>query len=246
MARSTNHRRTKSLRQDSHQNRLLAQLPADIYRRIAPELEAVSMQMGQVLYEVGDRVKYLYFPSKNTMLSLLCTSKEASAVEVGVTGWEGVAGFSPLLGAESSPHQVIVQIPGAALRIKASMMQSFVQDGHDMRGLLMRYVQALIVQISQTALCNRIHSVEERLARWALVNQDRTEHHQLPLTHEFLARMLGVNRSTVSLTAATLQRAGVVRYTRGKFTILDRKRLEEIACDCYRIVKEQYERLGVF
>jgi len=238
--------RTKPSRQDSHQNRLLAQLPADIYRRIAPELEAVSMQMGQVLYEVGDRVKYLYFPSKNTMISLLSTSADAAAVEVGVTGWEGVVGFSPLLGAESSPHQVIVQIPGAAMRMSASVMQSFIQDGHDVRGLLLRYVQALLIQISQTALCNRVHSVEERLARWALVNQDRTDQHQLPLTHEFLARMLGVNRSTVSLTAATLQRAGVIRYARGKFTILDHQRLEEIACDCYRIVKEQYRRLAVF
>jgi CRP-like cAMP-binding protein len=233
-------------RQDSQQNRLLARLPLDVYRRMAPQLEAVSMQMGQVLYEVGDRVKYLYFPSKNTMLSLLSTAGDGNAVEVGVTGWEGFAGFAPLLGADLSPHQVIAQIPGAALRMDARAMQAFVRDGSDMRRLLLRYVQALMVQISQTALCNRIHPVEERLARWALVNQDRTEQRQLPLTHEFLARMLGVNRSTVSLTAATLQRAGVVRYSRGKFTILDRERLEEIACDCYRTVNEQYKRLGIY
>jgi CRP-like cAMP-binding protein len=232
-------------RQDAQQNRLLAQLPADLYRKIAPELEAVSLQMGQVICEVGERLKYLYFPSKNAMLSLLVTSGDASAVEVGVTGWEGFAGFAPLLGTDVSPHQVIVQIPGAAVRITASAMQKFIRLNPDLRAHLLRYVQALLVQISQTALCNRVHSVEERLARWALVNQDRTEHHQLPLTHEFLARMLGVNRSTVSLTAATLQRAGIVRYTRGKFTILDRERLEEVACDCYRTVKEQYKRLGI-
>jgi CRP-like cAMP-binding protein len=239
-------KRRSTVRQDSHQNRLLAQIPADVYRKIAPELEPVSVQMGQVLCEVGERMKHLYFPSKNTMLSLLVTSGDASAVEVGVTGWEGFAGFAPLLGAEASPHQIIAQIPGAAVRIQVRAMQRFLQDDPELRTVLLRYVQAVIVQISQTALCNRVHSVEERLARWALVNQDRTEHHQLPLTHEFLARMLGVNRSTVSLTAATLQRAGVVRYTRGRFTILNRSRLEEVACDCYRIVKEQYRRLGVF
>jgi len=232
--------------QDSQQNRLLAQIPVNVYRRIAPELETVSVQMGQVICEVGDAVKHLYFPSKNTMLSLLCTSGDASAVEVGVTGWEGFTGFAPLLGADMSPHQVIAQIPGAAVRVDPRVILSLVRDDHELRSLLLRYVQAVMIQISQTALCNRVHSVEERLARWALVNQDRTDQQQLPLTHEFLARMLGVNRSTVSLTAATLQKAGVVRYTRGRFTILNRNQLEEIACDCYRIVQEQYKRLGVF
>jgi CRP-like cAMP-binding protein len=238
--------RSKAARQDSAQNRLLAQLPAETYREIAPELEPVSIHSGQVVWEVGDRVKYLYFPSKNTMLSLLCTTEDATAVEVGVTGWEGFAGFAPLLGGDSSPHQVIGQIPGAALRIPVSTLEKYFHDGPPVRGLLLRYVQALMSLISQTALCNRVHSVEERLARWVLVSQDRTEHHELPLTHEFLARMLGVNRSTVSLTAATLQRAGIVRYVRGKFTVIDRERLEDVACDCYRIVKEQYKRLGVF
>ena len=243
---ATKRQRRLPARQDSQQNRLLAQLPADIYRRIAPELEPVSLRMGEILNEVGDRVKHLYFPSKNAMLSLLVTSGDASAVEVGVTGWEGFVGFAALLGADASPHQVIVQIPGAAVRISARAMQPFVQENPQLRDLLLRYVQAMLVQISQTALCNRVHSVEERLARWALVNQDRTDSRQLPLTHEFLARMLGVNRSTVSLTAATLQRAGVVRYTRGKFTILNRERLEDVACDCYRTVKEQYKKLGIF
>ena len=239
-------RRSHSSQQDSVQNRLLAQFPAEIYRSIALELEPVTIQSGQVVYEPGDRVKYLYFPSKNTMLSLLSTSQDANAVEVGVTGWEGFAGFAPLMGSDSTPHQIIGQMAGAAARIRASALHNVFHDGREVRTLLLRYVQALISQISQTALCNRIHSVEERLARWSLVSQDRTEHHQLPLTHEFLARMLGVNRSTVSLTAATLQQAGIIRYSRGKFTILDRERLQEVSCDCYRIVKEQYKRLGIF
>jgi CRP-like cAMP-binding protein len=180
------------------------------------------------------------------MFSLLCTSQDANAVEVAVTGWEGFVGFAPLMGGDSSPHQVISQIPGAALRIKASALHEVFHDGQQVRTLLLRYVQAVFGQISQTALCNRIHSVEERLGRWVLVSRDRTENHQLPLTHEFLARMLGVNRSTVSLTAATLQKAGLIRYSRGKFTVLDRERLQEVACDCYSIVREQYKRLGIF
>ncbi len=238
-------KRRANLRQDSQQNRVLARIPADVYRKIAPELEMVNLRMGQVICEVGERVRDLYFPSKNTMLSLLSTSGDASAVEVGVTGWEGFAGFAPLLGADNSPHQVIVQIAGTATRVEARKFRKFVQGDPDLLGLLLPYVQAVMVQVSQTALCNRVHSVEERLCRWVLVNQDRTDHQQLPLTHEFLARMLGVNRSTVSLTAATLQRAGLIRYTRGKFTIVDRSRLEDIACDCYRIVNEQYKRLGI-
>jgi CRP-like cAMP-binding protein len=239
-------RRSHSPQDNPAQNRLLAQFPPDIYRQIAPHLEPVALQLGQVVYESGDRVKHLYFPNRNTMFSLLCTSQDANAVEVAVTGWEGFVGFGPLMGGDSSPHQVISQIPGAAMKIKASALHGIFQDGPEVRTLLLRYVQAVLSQISQTALCNRIHSVEERLGRWILVSRDRTENHQLPLTHEFLARMLGVNRSTVSLTAATLQKAGLIRYTRGKFTILDRERLQEVACDCYRIVREQYKRLGIF
>jgi CRP-like cAMP-binding protein len=239
-------RRPHSSPDRSAQNRLLAQFPADIYRKIAPKLEPVALQLGEVVHAAGDRVKHVYFPNRNTMLSLLCTAQDANAVEVAVTGWEGFVGFAPLMGGGSSPHQVISQIPGAALRIKAEVLNEVFQDGAEVRTLLLRYVQAVLGQISQTALCNRIHSVEERLGRWILVSQDRTENHQLPLTHDFLARMLGVNRSTVSLTAATLQKAGLIRYSRGKFTVLDRERLQEVACDCYLIVREQYKRLRIF
>jgi CRP-like cAMP-binding protein len=228
------------------QNRLLAQFPIAVYRQIVPQLEPVAVQFGEIVHEVGDRVKHVYFPNKNTMFSLLSTSQDADAVEVAVTGWEGFVGFAPLMGSDSSPHQVVSQIPGAVLRIKAEILHKVFQASQEVRPLLLRYVQAVLGQISQTALCNRIHSVEERLGRWVLVSQDRTENHQLPLTHEFLARMLGVNRSTVSLTAATLQKAGLIRYSRGKFTILDRSRLQDVACDCYAIVREQYKRLGVF
>src|SRR5579872_1356 len=239
-------RRPHSSEENSIQNRLLAQFPTEIYRKIAPELEPVTLSFGQVVYEVGDRVKHLYFPHKNTMLSLLCTSQDANAVEVAVSGWEGFVGIGTLMGGDLSQHQIISQIPGTAVRIKSDVLQHVFQTSMEARTLLLRYIQALISQISQTALCNRIHSVEERLARWTLVSQDRTDKSQLPLTHEFLARMLGVNRSTVSLTAATLQQAGVVRYSRGKFTILDQERLQEVSCDCYRVVKEQYKRLGIF
>ena len=239
-------RQPQSLQDNPAQNRLLAQFPSEVYRQIAPQLEPVALQLGETVYEAGDRVKHLYFPNRNTMFSLLSTSQDASAVEVAVTGWEGFVGFAPLMGAISSPHQVISQIPGVALRIKTDVLRKVFDASQEVRTLLLRYVQAVLSQISQTALCNRIHSVEERLGRWILVSQDRTEDHQLPLTHEFLARMLGVNRSTVSLTAATLQKAGLIRYSRGKFTILDRERLRDVACDCYSIVREQYKSLGIF
>jgi CRP-like cAMP-binding protein len=239
-------RQPQSLQDNPAQNRLLAHFPSEVYRQIAPQLEPVALQLGETVYEAGDRVKHLYFPNRNTMFSLLSTSQNADAVEVAVTGWEGFVGFAPLMGATSSPHQVISQIPGVALRIKAEALRKVFDASHEVRTLLLRYVQAVLIQVSQTALCNRIHSVEERLGRWILVSRDRTEDHQLPLTHEFLARMLGVNRSTVSLTAATLQKAGLIRYSRGKFTILDRERLQDVACDCYSIVREQYKSLGVF
>jgi CRP-like cAMP-binding protein len=239
-------RQPQSLQDNPAQNRLLAQFPSAVYRQIAPELEPVALQLGEAVYEAGDRVKHLYFPNRNTMFSLLSTSQDANAVEVAVSGWEGFVGFAPLMGATSSPHQVISQIPGVALRIKAEVLRKVFEASQEVRTLLLRYVQAVLIQVSQTALCNRIHSVEERLGRWVLVSRDRTEDHQLPLTHEFLARMLGVNRSTVSLTAATLQKAGLIRYSRGKFTVLDREGLQDVACDCYSIVREQYKSLGIF
>ena len=232
-------------RQASAQNRLLAQFPADVYRRIAPDLEPVAIHPGQVVYEVGSRVTHCYFPSQNAMLSLLCTSQDATAVEVGVTGAEGFVGSAALFGGDGSPHLVIGQIPGAAVRIKSAVMRKVFESEPQVRALLLRFAHALLCQISQTALCNRVHNVEERMARWSLVSQDRSDNHHLPLTHEFLARMLGVNRSTVSLTAATMQRAGIIRYQRGKFSILDRERLEEVSCDCYRIVRDQYKKLGI-
>jgi len=239
-------RRSHSPQHNPAQNRLLAQFPAAAYRQISSELEPIAVQFGEIVHEMGDRVRHVYFPKKNTMFSLLCTSQDANAVEVAVTGWEGFAGFAPLMGGDSSPHQVISQIPGTAVRIRAEVLHKVFQATQEVRTLLLRHVQAVLGQVSQTALCNRIHSVEERLGRWILVSQDRTENHQLPLTHEFLARMLGVNRSTVSLTAATLQKAGLIRYSRGKFTIVNREGLQDVACDCYQIVREQYKRLGIF
>ena len=230
---------------DSVENRLLAQLPTAVHRSIAGDLEPVRIELGQTLYAAGDSISHIYFPAKSTMVSLLCRTSDGSSVEVGVTGWEGVVGFQPLMGSDATPHQLLCQIPGDALRIEKSSLQKVFQESAEMRDLLLRYVQALMGQISQTALCNRIHPVEERLARWTLVSYDRSDKQQLPLTHEFMARMLGVNRSTVSLTAATLQQSGAIRYSRGKVAVTDRDRLEDIACDCYHIVREQYKNLGI-
>jgi CRP-like cAMP-binding protein len=197
-----------------------------------------------VLYDFGAPVDYVYFPEKNAMVSLLCTAEDGTSVEVGVTGWEGAVGISAFMGTTTAPHLSLVQMAGTAHKLRSEIVQREFRHSEPMQTILLRYTSALLAQISQTALCNRIHTVEERLARWILVSQDRTEAKQLPLTHEFLAHMLGTSRSTVSLTAATLQQAGLIRYTRGKITVVDRDRLETVACSCYAIVKRHFETTG--
>jgi CRP-like cAMP-binding protein len=153
-------------------------------------------------------------------------------------------GISAFMGTTTAPHLSLVQMAGTAHKLRSEIVQREFRHSEPMQTILLRYTSALLAQISQTALCNRIHTVEERLARWILVSQDRTEAKQLPLTHEFLAHMLGTSRSTVSLTAATLQQAGLIRYTRGKITVVDRDRLETVACSCYAIVKRHFETTG--
>ncbi|HZU43974.1 MAG TPA: Crp/Fnr family transcriptional regulator [Terriglobales bacterium] len=225
----------------SAENRLLAALPRDSYQRLEPDLQLVNLTHGQVLYEFGAPVDYVYFPQRNAMVSLLCTAEDGSSVEVGVTGWEGMVGISAFMGGTATPYLTLVQMAGAAHKLRAEVLLREFRRSEPLQTALLRYASALLAQISQTALCNRIHTVEERLSRWILVSQDRTEAKQLPLTHEFLAHMLGTSRSTVSLTAATLQQAGLIRYTRGKISVVDRDRLETVACSCYAIVKRHFE-----
>ena len=178
------------------------------------------------------------------MLSLLSGTEDGSTVEIGVTGPEGFAGISAILGSNLSSHRLLVQLGGTASRVKASIARQMFAESEEFRSLLLRYVHIIMAQVSLTALCNRMHTVEERLARWVLVTADRVDDHgELPLTHEFLARMLGVNRSTLSLTASMFQQARFISYRRGKLKVVDREGLEGVACSCYAMGKEYLDDL---
>lgn len=222
-------------------NRILAALSQEEYERLAPHLQETPLSIGTILYDFDEPITHVYFPNNDTLGSLLTSTEHGPAIEIGVTGSEGLLGFSVLMGLDVTPHQVLIQVPGTALKIKSSVLRREFKGGGRLHDSVLRFTHALFTQASQTALCNRLHSVEERLARWLLTVHDRIETDQFPLTHDFMARMLGANRATVSLTAATIQQAGYIRYTRGKLTILNREGLEDTSCDCYRIVKKRYE-----
>jgi CRP-like cAMP-binding protein len=220
-------------------NTILRRLPREVFSSLLPDMRSVALHLGHTLYEVRDDIGYLYFPERGCMLSLLAGGEDGGGIEIGVTGCEGFAGVTAILGNQVASHRILVQLGGSATRIKASAVRRGFAENEQMRNLLLGYLNTLFAQISQTALCNRVHTVEERLARWVLVTADRAPvHGELPLTHEFLARMLGVNRSTLSLTASMFQQASFIAYRRGKLKIVDRDGLEGVACSCYGIVKE--------
>jgi CRP-like cAMP-binding protein len=222
-------------------NRILASLSREEYERLAPHLEEVSLSIGTILYDFDEPITHVYFPNNDTLGSLLSTTERDTPIEIGVTGSEGVLGFSALMGLDRTPHRVLIQIPGTALKIKTAAIRREFKQGGRLHDLALRYIHAIFTQASQTAVCNRLHPVEARLARWLLTVRERVEADQFPITHEFLARMLGANRATVSLTAATIAQAGYISYKRGKLSVLDREGLEDVSCECYRIVKKRYE-----
>ncbi|HVG31819.1 MAG TPA: Crp/Fnr family transcriptional regulator [Pyrinomonadaceae bacterium] len=222
------------------QNRLLAALPPKEYEKLAPHMEKVSFEQGQVLYEQNEPIEYIHFPL-NGVVSMVVITQTGASVEVGLVGREGFVGFQPLLGTKSAQNRAISQIPGHTLRIKSETLKKEFDLEGSLQTILHRQLQSQIVQMSQGAACNRLHEVNERLARWLLMMHDRVEFDKLPLTHEFLSQMLGANRATVSLTAGVFQQASLIRYARGTITILDREGLEEIACECYQIVKAEFD-----
>ena len=223
-------------------NRLLAALPLEEYERLLPNLETVSLNFKQVLYNVNEPIEYIYFP-KNCLASLLTIMENGEAVEVGTVGNEGMVGLPVFLGADTIPGQAFCQIPGDGMRMRADVFKREVTPGTPLFNLLQRYTQALFNLIAQSAACNRLHSIEERLCRWLLMTHDRVGADQFPLTQEFMGQMLGVRRASVSMAAAILQKAGFVRYSRGKMTICDRAGMEDSACECYGIVKAEFDRL---
>ena len=223
-------------------NQLIAALPQQEYERLLPNLEPVSLSIKQVLYEANEPIEYAYFPNSGAS-SMLNLMEDGQTIEAATIGKEGMVGVPLLLGTTQIPLQVIVQIPGDGLRMKAEVFKAEVDWGCPLHTLLLRYMQTLMNQISQTAACNRFHSVEARCCRWLLMTHDRVESDSFPLTHEFLSYMLGVRRAGVSEVAATLQRSGLIDYHRGRITIRDRKGLEASACECYQSTKREFERL---
>jgi CRP-like cAMP-binding protein len=224
------------------QNHLLAALPAAVYERLLPQLELIQMDLGWVLYESGDEQKYMYFPTTG-IVSLLYIMEDAFSAEIAIAGNEGVVGIALFMGGESTPNRAVVQSAGLAYRLKASALKSEFDKGSELQHLLLRYTQALITQMAQTAVCNRHHSIDQQLCRWLLLSMDRLPSNELTMTQELIANMLGVRREGVTEAAGKLQTAGLIQYVRGKITVLDRPKLEARVCECYAVVKREYDRL---
>ncbi|WP_243048707.1 Crp/Fnr family transcriptional regulator [Dyella sp. RRB7] len=227
---------------DPRQNRLLAALPDAEWVRWAPHLEPVDMPLGKVLYESGSRLSHVYFPT-TSIVSLLYVMEDGASAEIAVVGNDGIVGISLFMGGQSTTSRALVQSAGLGFRLKADLMlQEFNRAGPALH-LLLRYTQALITQMSQTAVCNRHHSLDQQLCRWLLLSLDRLHSRELVMTQELIANMLGVRREGVTEAAGNLQQAGLIRYQRGHITVLDRAGLEKRTCECYAVVKKEYDRL---
>jgi CRP-like cAMP-binding protein len=227
---------------DPRSNRLLAALPDAEWKRWLPQLEPVDMPLGQVLYESGSRLAHVYFPT-TSIVSLLYVMEDGASAEIAVVGNEGIVGISLFMGGESTPSRALVQSAGKGLRLRADvMLQEFNRTGPVLH-LLLRYTQALITQMAQTAVCNRHHSVDQQLCRWLLLSLDRLDTNDLVMTQELIANMLGVRREGVTEAAGHLQHAGLIHYRRGHITVIDRAGLEQRTCECYAVVKKEYDRL---
>ncbi len=224
------------------ENRLLAALPKIEFERLQPHLELVSLSLGQVIYESGAQMTHVYFPT-NCIISLLYLMENGATAEIGVTGYEGVVGIALFMGGQTTPNRAVVQSAGRAYKMSAKVLQAEFNKGGQFQQSLLRYTQALITQISQTAVCNRLHSVEQQLCRWLLLSYDRLHSDKLVMTHNLIANMLGVRREGITLAAKQLQERGVISYVRGTITLLDRPKLETIVCECYGVVKNEYDRL---
>jgi CRP-like cAMP-binding protein len=221
-------------------NRLLAALPHEEYERLQPHLQLVHLSKCKPLYEIGDPIPHAYFLNSG-MGSLLSFSQSGATVELAMVGNEGMLGIPVILRVQKTPYRIMVQIPGDALRIKAHVIYAEFKRGGELQDLLLSYTHTLLTQFSQSALCNRFHTVEKRLCRWLLTIHDRVEGDTFHLTQEIISYMLGTPRTAVTMAAGTLQDAGLIHYKRGKITIVDRSGLEETACECYGVVAESLD-----
>lgn len=221
-------------------NKILAALPRDQFVRLLPHLTTIALERDEVVYITGDQIRYVYFPISGLM-SLLSTTATGSTVEVAMVGREGIIGLPVILKNRMIPYEVTVQTKTEAYRIKADDLQEEFNKGEALHELMLRYLNVLIAEISQSALCHRFHTVEKALGRWLLMAQDRLNTENLNLTQEIISNSLGVPRTGVTMAAGALQRAGLIRYSRGKITILDRARLEENSCECFRMVHKELD-----
>ena len=224
------------------QNHLLAALPAEERERLFPHLELVQMLLGDVLYESGNELRHVYFPT-TAIISLLYVMLDGASAEIAVVGNEGIIGVALFMGGETMPNRAVVQSAGQAYRLKGQLLKQEFNRSGDLQHLLLRYTQALLTQMAQTAVCNRHHSLDEQLCRWLLLSLDRLPSNELVMTQELIANMLGVRREGVTEAAGNLQKAGLIVYRRGRITVLDRAGLEARSCECYAVVKKEFDRL---
>jgi CRP-like cAMP-binding protein len=229
---------------DPQHNQLLAALSSEARERIYPELQLVEMPLGKVLYESGDVLRHVYFPT-DCIVSLLYTLEDGDSAEISVVGNEGLIGISLFMGGETTPSRAVVQGAGSAYQLAGQKLKDEFHRNGGMQILLLRYTQALITQMAQTAVCNRHHTVDQQLCRWLLLSLDRLASNELTMTQELIANMLGVRREGVTDSAGKLQKLGVIEYHRGRITVLDRPKLEQLSCECYAVVRKETDRLRV-
>jgi CRP-like cAMP-binding protein len=227
---------------EPRQNQLLAALPAADYERLLPHLEPVKLPLGLVVFESGGKLRHLYFPASG-IVSLLYAMEDGASTEIAVIGNDGVVGIALFMGGESTPSRAVVQSAGHGYRLKAAVLKTEFARGGSLQHLLLRYTQTLIAQMTQTAVCNRHHAVDQQLCRWLLLSLDRLPSNELAMTQELIANMLGVRREGVTEAAGKLQADGLIRYRRGHITVLDRRKLEARVCECYAVVKKEMDRL---
>ena len=227
---------------DALRNFLLAALSDDDFERINPKLKPVSFKLGEVLYESGEKLDYVYFPT-TAIVSLLYIMENGTTAEIGVVGNDGILGVSLFMGGETTTSRAVIQSAGNAVRMKAIDMKTEFALGGRFQALLLRYTQALMTQISQTAVCNRLHSIEQQLCRWLLLSHDRLNSDKLVMTHDLISNMLGVRREGITLAARKLAARKLITNSRGTMTVLDRQGLENAVCECYAVVNDEYNRL---
>ncbi|BAN46466.1 Crp/Fnr family transcriptional regulator [Metapseudomonas resinovorans] len=224
------------------QNHLLAALSEDVQQRLFCDLEQVPLPLGKVLYESGHTMRHVYFPT-DSIISLIYVMESGASAEISVVGNEGLVGIALFMGGESTPSRAVVQSGGHAFRLPGQLLKNEFNRHGELLVLMLRYTQALITQMAQTAVCNRHHSIDQQLCRWLLLSLDRLPSNQLVMTQELIANMLGVRREGVTEAAGKLQKLGVIEYSRGHITVLDRQRLEQLSCECYAVVRRETDRL---